>query len=62
LEKSGSRYAPPQGAIGKSIFNSIVEKKEVTEPVTVNKKAPFIPSLKVGGLGMSTLIKENGKT
>jgi len=28
----------------------------------MTKKAPFIPSLKVGGLGMSTLIKEGGKT
>jgi len=26
------------------------------------KKMPFIPSLKVGGLGMSTLVKEGGKT
>jgi hypothetical protein len=26
------------------------------------KKPSFIPSLKIGGLGMSTLIKEDGKT
>jgi len=26
------------------------------------KKAPFIPSLKIGGLGLSTLVKDNGKT
>jgi len=26
------------------------------------KKVPFIPELKVGGLGLSTLLKENGKS
>ena len=26
------------------------------------KKKPFIPSLKTGSLGLSTLMKENGKT
>ncbi len=31
-------------------------------PSEAVKKAPFIPALKVGGLGLSTLIKENGKT
>ena len=31
----------------------------VTAPA---KKKPMIPSLKVGGLGFSTLIKDGGKT
>jgi hypothetical protein len=35
---------------------------EIAPPSVITRKAPFIPSLKVGGLGMSTLIKENGKT
>ncbi len=26
------------------------------------KKAPFVPALKISGLGLSTLVKENGKT
>lgn len=28
----------------------------------VKKGPPVIPSLKVGGLGFSTIVKENGKT
>jgi hypothetical protein len=31
-------------------------------PPPTEQKKPFIPSLKVGGLGFSTLIKDNGKT
>jgi hypothetical protein len=40
-------------------------KSEQPEPVAqpqVKKGPPMIPSLKVGGLGLSTLIKDNGKT
>ena len=41
-------------------------QKTVQQVVTTQpqapKKTPFIPSLKVGGLGFSTLIKDGGKT
>ena len=29
---------------------------------TQANKRPLVPSLKVGGLGLSTLVKDNGKT
>ena len=29
---------------------------------SIQQKKPLIPSLKVGGLGISTLVKEGGKT
>ena len=39
----------------------LVNNTEVVQP-PIAKKKPLIPSLKVGGLGLSSIVKEDGKT
>jgi hypothetical protein len=40
----------------------IIESNVSLDQQPIKKGPPVIPSLKVGGLGFSTIVKENGKT
>ena len=66
VEKPAStdQHGPKAARVGASNkqMDSIGQPLAMQAPIQQKRGPPFIPSLKVGGLGFSTIVKENGKT